>query len=494
MGTKLLVVGIDALDDAQLLKYAAVLPNLQQLREACPELKLASVCPPDSDTAWATIYTGMNPARHGIVQYVDPLEKSISHVSAEVDNSPIRGKTYWDFASAAGKRVCILFPHLGYPVWPVNGVMVGRSALASRGASHPPALAHQYDFSKMKVVEGIPGRRKLAYIRANERLLNAQTDFALEMLRAEDWDLFFVYSSVLDAIKHYFWHFCDETDPSYPGENPLQDTIRNAYVHHDRVIGKLLEAVEPDTTTMVLSDHGHGMRPTDVLNVNEYLRRKGYLVLKQDALGRSATGVVDFSKEFALRIVTRFGLGTIASKLLKLMPWARRLYTSPLAIDWDKTAAFTTNLSGLKAYAYSGIVIRKEKLTQPYEHARDEMIEDLSALRDSASQEPLVEWICRREALYEGPYITKYPDIVLEMRRGFGVGLTTGSTLLGRSPSSGLVPGSHTSRGAVFMVHNDGRALRHDAMKLVDVAPTILDCMKVPIPETMEGCSIFDKR
>jgi predicted AlkP superfamily phosphohydrolase/phosphomutase len=491
MGTKLLVIGIDALDAGQIAKYEHVLPNLQRLRKSCPEISLNSVCPPDSDTAWATIYTGINPARHGIVQYVDPLEKSISYVSTDMDNGPIRGKTYWDLASTVGKRVCVLFPHLGYPVWPVHGVMVGRSSIENRVESHPSSIASQYDLSKMNVVEGMPGRRKRAYIRANERLLHAQAEFALEMLWVEDWDLFFVYSSVLDMIKHYFWNYCDETDPSYPGDNPLQDTIMNAYVLHDRMIGRLFEAVELNTPSIILSDHGHGMRPIDVLNVNEYLKRKGYLVLKDDTVGRSVSHLLDASKEFALRLVSRFGLGTMASKLLTLMPWARSLYTSPLSIDWTRTAAFATNLSGLKAYAYSGIVIRRDRLAQSYETVREEIIKDLSAIRDAKTEEAVVEWVRRREELYAGPHIEKYPDIVFELRQGFGVGLTAGSTLFGRSPSRGLVPGSHTSSGAVFLIHNAKRSVQRHEMDLVDVAPTILDCLGVPVPKDMEGNTIF---
>ena len=59
----------------------------------------------------------------------------------------------------------------------------------------------------------------------------------------------------------------------------LQHAIRDYYVHLDRQIGTLLERVPEETIVLVVSDHGikamHGG-----LCVNEWLRREGYLVLR----------------------------------------------------------------------------------------------------------------------------------------------------------------------------------------------------------------------
>ena len=47
--------------------------------------------------------------------------------TGEINNSFLKGKTFWDIASKNGKKVCIITPQLGYPVWNVNGAMIGRS-------------------------------------------------------------------------------------------------------------------------------------------------------------------------------------------------------------------------------------------------------------------------------------------------------------------------------------------------------------------------------
>ena len=78
---RVLMIGIDALDSNTLAKFEPELPNLSRLKKSSPALKLTSVYPPDSHTCWATIYTGLNPAKHGIVQFVDPLDKASSTAS-----------------------------------------------------------------------------------------------------------------------------------------------------------------------------------------------------------------------------------------------------------------------------------------------------------------------------------------------------------------------------------------------------------------------------
>ena len=71
---KLLIIGIDSMDRELVSKYLDSLPNFRKIIEESPKIRSASVFPPDSDTAWASIYTGLNPTKHGIVEFVDPLD------------------------------------------------------------------------------------------------------------------------------------------------------------------------------------------------------------------------------------------------------------------------------------------------------------------------------------------------------------------------------------------------------------------------------------
>ena len=123
---KVLLLGIDALDRLLLEQLATDLPNLTALRQQAVNLKVKSTFPPDSDTAWATISTGLNPAQHGIVRFVDPLEKSYQILNVGSKNEILQGQTFWDIIGQAGYQAHAIFPHLCYPIWSTPGVMVAR--------------------------------------------------------------------------------------------------------------------------------------------------------------------------------------------------------------------------------------------------------------------------------------------------------------------------------------------------------------------------------
>ena len=80
----------------------------------------------------------------------------------------------------------------------------------------------------------------------------------------------FVYSSSLDVVKHFVWKYCDENDPSYPGDNELKNTIKDFYIKYDHILGNYLKHLPHDASIIVLSDHGHGGRPLKLFNINEF--------------------------------------------------------------------------------------------------------------------------------------------------------------------------------------------------------------------------------
>ena len=67
------------------------------------------------------------------------------------------------------------------------------------------------------------------------------------------------------------------------------------------------------------------------------------------------------------------------------------------------------------------IEIKKENIKdRNYEDLRDLIIKDLSELTNQKTNEKLIKWICKREALYSGPHNHKYPDIVFQLKEGYG--------------------------------------------------------------------------
>jgi len=494
--SRLLVIGVDALDAVQFEKFRAFLPNLSRLRAEGFYSPMSSVWPPDSDTAWASIFTGWNPARHGVFRFMDPLEKTSRYIQEERDNSILRGNTFWDIAGIHGKRILALFPHACYPSWPVNGLMITRASLGTHVSIAPEEYTSRYDLNGLNAVKGLAGRDRAAYLRANRRQVERQLELTRELVRAHEWDLCFTYWPALDIIQHQFWNSCDPNDPTYPGANPYQDAIRDFYIMHDRVVGELANCAGKDTNVMVLSDHGHGRRPVRIFNINKLLLNHGLLYLKHPGT-HAQRSLLRKVKAGAMSLAGKYHLGAFAAKALKAFPGIKKAYITAADLDLERSLAYTTDMSGIKAYSYGGVLIARRNINGlDYESVRDNVIGLLEEAVDPQQPgRPLVKWIKRREELYAGPYLGEYPDLVFELQPDLGAGWDAAGGLFDVSLSHNLHPGSHYGASATFFL--SGVEVRRDAVRLpsslMDIAPTILDILGLPAPADMEGRSVLNQ-
>jgi predicted AlkP superfamily phosphohydrolase/phosphomutase len=491
---KVLFLGIDALDGSLLEKFEADLPNITALRKGHTSLKLRSTFPPDSDTAWATISTGMNPAQHGIVRFVDPLEKSYQILNVGSDNEILRGKTFWELAGRAGLKAHAIFPHLGYPIWETPGMMVVRGSSVASVQASPPELLNQYpNPDALMGVRGFPDRNLQAmssYAQRLRELAQADAEFAFRLMNEHDWDLFFVYWSTLDATGHFFWNYYDREDPNFVEGHPLQDVIPNTYKLYDEIVGRFIEAVDENVTVIMMSDHGHGARPFKLVSVNEVLRQGGFLKAR-DMKANPHLNLCEKSKRLAVKTISRYGLGKVAGRVMRRFPGVVQSFTRPASVDWDRTIAYASDMSGIKAYPYGGVIINLTALgDRDYETVRTEIIELLQHECVLLDGTPLIKFIARREDLYQGPFIAKYPDIILEFEYGYGVGWALHVPLITQAASYNLVPGSHRGETGTFLLRTS-RKVACDGIDLLDVTPTILDLMNVPHDDPYDGISVL---
>ncbi len=69
-GKQVIVIGVDGMDPGFVERHWADLPNLARMRERGSFTRLATTTPPQSPTAWSTFITGLDPADHGIFDFV----------------------------------------------------------------------------------------------------------------------------------------------------------------------------------------------------------------------------------------------------------------------------------------------------------------------------------------------------------------------------------------------------------------------------------------
>ncbi|HWF09747.1 MAG TPA: alkaline phosphatase family protein [Bryobacteraceae bacterium] len=136
-GRQVIVIGVDGMDPNFVEKYWEALPNLSRLRSQGSFQRLATTTPPQSPTAWSTFITGLDPAEHGIFDFVhrDPstMEPFLSMARTvesrfaiplgawrlPLSNSRIeslrRGKAFWEVLGEHGIPATIVHMPVNYP-------------------------------------------------------------------------------------------------------------------------------------------------------------------------------------------------------------------------------------------------------------------------------------------------------------------------------------------------------------------------------------------
>jgi len=480
--SKLIVIGIDGMDSDLIGNFIDYMPNFRKVKMKAQRAEMKSVFPPDTTPAWASIYTGLNPASHGILNFVNIADKAGGYKPFEAKDEYLHGKTFWDIAGNHDKKVCIVLPSGIYPGWQVNGIMVCRTDSGNRKlAAFPESILRKYECSSsdLNLVKGFISKKQLPeLIEICRKRTLAEADLGIRLLQHEKWDLFFIYFSALDAIQHYFWSYCDENHPDFPGESPYRNVIRDFYVLIDEIIGKFTRLASQDIPLMILSDHGHGARPFKLFNMNEFLRREGMLIADRSKSKSSRASKSKWVKKKLVNFIKSHGTGPFLMKMAKMFPVWKRILAPSSAIDWSRTLAYVTDLSTVKSYSYGGIRVNGA-VGSDREDLIDRIIDFISEIREPETSDKLVKWACRREELYEGSYIEKYPDIVLELKHGYGLGWEVNGPLFSVGDFYNIQPGSHKLDSACFFLANMDTGCSCSEMTLMDVTPRILSMLGI---------------
>lgn len=497
---KVLVIGLDGFDPvlAERWMEAGLLPHLAALRARGAFLPCGSTRPPVTYPAWTTCATGVNPGRHGIFDFTE-MERG-RYGFRFLNSSHRRTPAVWNILSDAGKRCCVLGVPGTYPPEPINGVMLSGfdspvATAVDASFVYPPERYPQLkdwrfaDFQEGTVGPGWHGmalRKLLAKIDDKEAM-------ALELYREEAWDFFMVVFGESDTVSHHFWMFLDPQSPRHrPG---FESAIQQVYQRLDDSVGRFMQGLHEDTLVMVVSDHGFGGAGTGVVHLNNWLEQQGYLQFRGS--GESAL------KKLALSTVPQSWRGALFRRFQGMAESAESKSRCG-GIDWNSTRAWSEELNYLPSIRINlqGREAQGTVATSEYHAVVAELCAALEAWEVPA-QDPstrslrpvLKAW--PRAALYSGPEVHRAPDIIIELALENGY---SHSCLRSRggAPFRRLRPeeypggkergmnGAHRDPGVLWLSE---APIAHRA-SLVDIAPTALAAMGVPVP-AMEGASLL---
>ena len=282
---KVAVIGLDCAAPGLVFeRYRAHLPNLARLMDEGCWGKLLSSNPPITVPAWACMMSSQDPGQLGIYGFRN--RKDHSYVGYSIANAAVLTKdAAWDILGRAGKDVIVLGVPPSYPPRPLNGIQVGcfLTPNTRKTYTHPPELREEIEKVAPGYVVDVEDFRTDDKAGVLERIHDkSRKHFALakHLLKTKPWDFFMMVEMGTDRIHHAFWSHMDPASPKYEKGNPYENAILDFYKYCDREVGEMLALMPPDTTVLVVSDHGARSLEGGIC-FNEWLIEKGYLVLKQ---------------------------------------------------------------------------------------------------------------------------------------------------------------------------------------------------------------------
>jgi predicted AlkP superfamily phosphohydrolase/phosphomutase len=499
---KVLVIGLDGVTFDLLGPWieAGELPNLQRLIRQGAWGKLRTTLPPISSSSWSSFLTGVNPGKHGLVDFVYP--GADSYKVTMINATSRRTRSLWNWLNDAGYKVGLLGIPTTYPTEPVDGFMI--SGFLAPGPdsewAYPPELKQELR-AELGEFRLSPDERYRS-TRWLDRFLDDltasvenRTQAALYLMRKKPWDLFAVVYWDTDMVQHETWRLLDPNHPRHDAEEASAQRERILAFHRkvDADVGRLLSEVDSDTLVVVMSDHGFGPVHSFFLT-NNWLASMGLLQFKRNpgTAFKRALFRLGFTPLRMFRIVKALGFGKLRRQVRfqQKAGLLNRVFLSFDDVDWSRTLAFSIGSFGQVYINLAGV--RPEGIVQPgqeYEELKDRIQREALALRDPRTGEPLMERVYRREEIYSGPYIDRTPDLIVQPQgwqyMAFGHADFGSNKLV--EPIIGL-SGHHRPDG-VLILAGDGvkPGTQVEGASILDLTPTILHALGIDVPEDLDG-------
>ena len=280
---RVLVLGLDSVPPSLLFHhFLPRMPNLRKLLTRSAFGTLRSTDPPITVPAWAVLFSGMDPGSLGI--YGFRHRRPGTYFENYVPTSKtVRHPLLWEYLSRQGKRSCIIGMPPGYPPPSINGIYISDFLTPSQARDYvsPPSLTDEIERVSGGYVFDVLFRADDRERIGRELMEMTRKHFrvARHLWDREPWDLFALHEIGPDRIHHTFWKFFDPSHPRYE-ENPrLRTLVEQYYSLLDHEIGQLLERVPDEVRIWLVSDHG-SQAMQGCFCINEWLLAKGFLFLQ----------------------------------------------------------------------------------------------------------------------------------------------------------------------------------------------------------------------
>ncbi len=459
---KVLVIGLDcAPPELVFEQWREELPNFRRVMDDGVWGKLESCIPAITVPAWSSMMSSKDPGTLGFYGFRNRGDYSYEK-QVLANGNAVKVDRVWDVLSRAGKKVITVGVPQTYPPRPVNGIQVGcflspSTSNPQRPYTYPAATMQEIEALVGEYLVDVPNFRtedKEYLLRQIYTMTEKRFKLVKRWIAEKEWDFFMFVEMGTDRIHHGLWRFHDPTHRKYEVNPRLNNSIHDYYRYLDSEIGQILELVDLENTTVfIVSDHG-AKKMDGGICVNEWLMREGYLTLK--------------------------------SQPSSLTPIEK------CEIDWSKTKVWGDG--GYYARIFLNVEGREPQgIVKPHEveALREELKAKLEALVDP-------DGVNIGTTVYKPQEVYKAcngipPDLIVYFGDLYwrSVGSVGHGSVYTFENDTGPDDCNHAQFGIVIKhdpdVHEGPGGRELSGLQLMDMAPTILKQLEVPVPADMQG-------
>lgn len=490
-----LVIGLDGvclpvLDP--LIKEGEV-PNIETLSGRSAVAPLKSQLPPWTPSAWPSIYTGVNPGKHGVYDFLhfDGYNWDV------VNRSLVKEFAVWELLSQHELTSVIVNVPVTHPSREFDGALVPGYTAPEGADCHPDGVWTElvHELGEYRLYSEASSANKRERIAEYDRLVEMRGAAFRYLAEKYDPDFGFVQFQQCDTVFHDF-----------PGEAEVVQTVFSAI---DREIGDILDACDPDVTLLV-SDHGIGPIDGCEFRINNFLRDKGFATTtpegggmpswqsisrKRLREGEESGPVEQTPAERAIELLARMGITSqrmaAVVKRLGIEDFVLKVTPDDIIRAGGEQVDFESSIAYMRSRTEMGVRINLEGREpvgnvspSEYERVRKSIIDALNDVTTPAG-ERVFEAVLPREEVFDGPYVEDAPDVVT-VPNNFDHYLS--SNLKESRFSDPIEPWEHKLNGVVMIAGDD---VEENSSLLsphiFDITPTILATFGLSVGERMDG-------
>jgi predicted AlkP superfamily phosphohydrolase/phosphomutase len=515
---KILIIGLDGATFDLIKPWAAEgkLPTFERLLQQGVHGELTSTIPPVTAPAWTSFMTGKNPGKHGLYHFIEPRPGSYE---MRYTNARSRlAKTIWQILNESGISVGVLNVPMTYPPDRLNGYMISGmdSPEDSTAITNPPELYQELQERFGKVS---PQIRYLGYLKTDQRregVLKGLEEMDAHYLQLTDYllkkypvDVAMVVFTSVDTVQHFFWQYMDRTHPQHDavGAAKYGEAILRVYQRVDEIIAKLIGSLPEDTAVLLMSDHGFHPTSARIVHINRYLFDLGLLRLHDSSQQwYHPQTLIQATIKRVDTVLRRTLTPHQKAKVSRMFPGLRNMWESHYAglsnIDWAQTKAYCYEILTFPSCVWINVKgLRPQGIVDPgagYEQRMRFITDKLYELKDPMTGQQLISRVYRKQEIYHGPYLDQAPDLTLAWWDGITLlgkpsftqdGHESVVSFTGGRPiSAGEWGGTHALHGIlVFRGKPFHKGKKLEQVEIVDLAPTLLHILGLPIREDMDG-------